>query len=109
MFITSDVLSFLTQCAGSGIASSGGWKGDLKVLGTDVLLCGLALQVVTFSIFLVVLGGFLRRVKRHKEVGLNPCVKRVVRAVWIAGFLVQVSLVPIADGLTLSKSLAAWC
>ena len=91
VFITSDIFSFLTQCSGSGIASSGNWEGDLKTVGTNVLLFGLCLQLATFSAFLLMLGMFERRVKAHKEIGLNPCVRRVVKGTWTAGFFVQVS------------------
>ncbi|KIW23461.1 uncharacterized protein PV07_11655 [Cladophialophora immunda] len=90
IFITSDIFSFLTQCSGSGIASSGNWEGDLKTVGTNVLLVGLSLQLATFSVFLVVLGKYVKRVSRDKDAGLNPRVRKVVWAVWIAGFWVQV-------------------
>jgi hypothetical protein len=93
IFITSDIFSFLTQCSGSGIASSGNWEGNLKTVGTNVLLVGLCLQLATFSVFLVVLWMFGQRAMRSKEVGLDPCVKKVVFGVWIAGFFVQVSVV----------------
>ncbi|EXJ67445.1 uncharacterized protein A1O5_09458 [Cladophialophora psammophila CBS 110553] len=91
IFITSDIFSFLTQCSGSGIASSGNWEGDLKTVGTNVLLVGLSLQLATFSVFLVVLARFVRRVSRvGKDAGWDPRVKKVVWGVWIAGFWVQV-------------------
>ncbi|KEF60382.1 uncharacterized protein A1O9_01942 [Exophiala aquamarina CBS 119918] len=90
IFITSDIFSFLTQCSGSGIASSGNWEGNLKEVGTNVLLVGLALQLATFSTFLLVLGRVVVRVKRSYDSGFNPCVKKVILGVWIAGFFVQV-------------------
>ncbi|OCT49005.1 putative RTA1 domain protein [Cladophialophora carrionii] len=91
IFITSDVFSFLTQCSGSGIASSGNWEGNLKTVGTNVLLVGLCLQLATFTVFLAVLWMFGRRVASTKEAaGLDPCVKKVVFGVWLAGFFVQV-------------------
>lgn len=37
IFVTSDVLSFMTQDAGSGIAASGNWERDQKDIGTNVL------------------------------------------------------------------------
>jgi hypothetical protein len=90
IFITSDIFSFLTQCSGSGIASSGNWEGDLKTVGTNVLLVGLALQLATFSTFLLVLGRMVGRVNRSRDAGFNPCVKKVLLGAWIAGFFVQV-------------------
>ncbi|KAJ9610403.1 hypothetical protein H2200_005180 [Cladophialophora chaetospira] len=90
LFITSDISSFLTQGAGSGIASSGNWEGNLKTVGTNVLLVGLSLQLATFTVFLVVLGTFQRRVRRSKDVDMSSNVNRVLKGVWIAGFFVQV-------------------
>ncbi|KAH0848332.1 putative RTA1 domain protein [Fonsecaea pedrosoi] len=98
LFITSDIVSFLTQCSGSGIASSGNWEGDLKTVGTNVLLVGLSLQLATFTVFLVVLGRFVRRVSLRgaKDSGgaaaaaWDPRVRKVVWAVWIAGFWIQI-------------------
>ncbi|ETI26129.1 hypothetical protein G647_02906 [Cladophialophora carrionii CBS 160.54] len=90
IFITSDVFSFLTQCSGSGIASSGNWEGNLKTVGTNVLLVGLCLQLATFTVFLAVLWMFGRRAARTKEAGLDPSVRKVVFGVWLAGFFVQV-------------------
>ncbi|KAJ9503407.1 hypothetical protein H2202_001561 [Exophiala xenobiotica] len=90
VFITSDILSFLTQCSGSGIASSGNWEGDLKDIGTNVLLVGLVLQLATFTIFMVVLARFVKRVQKLQETGFNPCVKKVILGMWIASFFVQV-------------------
>jgi hypothetical protein len=90
IFICSDVFSFLTQGAGSGIASSGNWEGDQETIGMSVLLFGLSLQLATFCIFLGLFWLFVRRVKLAKDVGLNPCVKKVVFGVWLAGGCVQV-------------------
>ncbi|KIW52885.1 hypothetical protein PV05_08498 [Exophiala xenobiotica] len=90
VFITSDVVSFLTQCSGSGIASSGNWEGNLKDIGTNVLLVGLALQLATFTVFLLLMGRFVTRVKGNQETGFNPCVKKVILGAWVASFFVQV-------------------
>lgn len=91
-FITSDIFSFLMQCSGSGIASSGNWEGDMKDVGTNVLLVGLGLQLATFSAFLVVLARFVHRVAGAKGAAAewNSSVKKVVLGMWIAGFWVQV-------------------
>ncbi|KIX03102.1 uncharacterized protein Z518_06652 [Rhinocladiella mackenziei CBS 650.93] len=90
VFITSDIFSFLTQCSGSGIASSGNWEGDLKDVGTNVLLVGLALQLATFSVFLVVMARFVGRIRASKDAGFNPCVKKVILGAWIASLFVQI-------------------
>ncbi|OAP63301.1 hypothetical protein AYL99_02528 [Fonsecaea erecta] len=90
VFITLDVISFLTQCSGSGIASSGNWEGNLKTVGTNVLLVGLSLQLATFSVFLVFFGSFVKRVSWCKETAFDCGARKVVWAIWIAGFWVQV-------------------
>ncbi|KAJ9623768.1 hypothetical protein H2204_011060 [Knufia peltigerae] len=97
LFITSDVFSFLTQCSGSGIASSGNWEGNLKDVGTNVLLVGLALQLATFTVFLTVMVRFVRRVTRSRDTDFSPCVKKVVIGANIASCFVQVRyLIPLS-------------
>ena len=90
IFITSDICSFLTQCSGSGIASSGNWEGDLNDVGTNVLLVGLALQLATFSTFLFILWRFIQRVKQTPDAEFSPNAKKVIQGAWIAGVFVQV-------------------
>lgn len=101
IFITSDIFSFLTQCSGSGIASSGNWEGSLKEVGTNVLLVGLALQLATFSTFLLVLGRVVRRVNRSRHTEFDPRVKKVILGVWIASLFVQVSTLHPTEHITM--------
>jgi hypothetical protein len=61
IFVTSDVISFLTQASGSGIASSGNWEGSTLDVGENVLIGGLALQVATFAFFMLVVASLHRR------------------------------------------------
>lgn len=98
IFITSDVFSFLTQCSGSGIASSGNWEGNTKDIGVNVLLVGLALQLATFTLYLAFLWKFVCRVRQTTETGFNPSVSKVLTGMWISSALVQVcsTLVPIS-------------
>lgn len=96
LFISSDVFSFLTQCSGSGIASSGNWEGNMKDIGTNVLIVGLALQLATFTVFLTVMARFVRRVIRRRDAGFSPCVKKVMIGANIASCFVQVRyLIPL--------------
>lgn len=118
------MLSFLCQGAGSAIAASGGWTGSQKTLGTNVLIFGLAAQLATFTMYMVVLGLFCRRVgsghvegigndrdsprrasfsheherskEASREFGFNPLVKQVVKGMWIASVLVEVSIIPVS-------------
>jgi hypothetical protein len=92
LFLISDFTSFNTQGGGSSIAGARSWKGTLRTIGIDVILIGLALQVVTFTVFLTVLAMFQSRVHSMKDVSLQPGAKKVILGVWIASILVQVCL-----------------
>ena len=94
IFICSDIFSFLTQAAGSGIASSGNWEGNTKDVGVNILLCGLALQLGTFTFYLAFLWRFMCRVRSVEEAGFNPCVRKVLTGMWIACGFVQVCYSP---------------
>lgn len=105
VFITSDVLSFLMQSAGSAIAASANWEGESKSVGENVLIAGLAAQLATFTVYMVVLLLFCLRVSAGKsgnfvdgegsegarKYGFNPLVKQVVRGMWIASAFVEVN------------------
>ncbi|KUJ10795.1 putative RTA1 domain protein [Mollisia scopiformis] len=51
IFVSCDVVLFLIQASGSGIAASGNWEGRITMVGKDVLIVGLASQLVTFVFF----------------------------------------------------------
>jgi len=93
LFIISDFTSFNTQGGGSSIAGAGSWKGTLRTVGIDVILVGLALQVITFTGFLTVFAMFQSRVNNMKDVSLQPGAKKVITGVWIASILVQIRTV----------------
>jgi hypothetical protein len=61
VFVGLDILSFLIQVSGSGIASSGNWSGDLAKVGVNVLITGLATQLATIVVFIFVVCVFSRR------------------------------------------------
>jgi len=109
----------MLQGGGSAIATSGNWEGKSKEVGQNVLIVGLAMQLATFTIHMVVLLLFCIRVSAGKsdtkgegefrrrdgftdgdgngngterEFGFNPLVKQVVKGMWIASVLVEVSL-----------------
>jgi len=62
IFVICDILSFLVQASGSGIASSNNWQGNSEKIGVDVLIAGLATQLVTVLVFAVLLGTFTNMV-----------------------------------------------
>jgi len=86
--------------------ASGNWQGSRKDAGTAILITGLACQLATFTLYLVVLTLFCLRVgagsdgrKGNQEIsrsgrdyGFNPLVKQVIRGMWIASILVEVSV-----------------
>lgn len=88
------------------IAASGNWQGSRMDVGTAILIAGLACQLATFTFFLVVLTLFCLRVSgghdgrsgsqevsgSAKDYGFNPLVKQVIRGMWVAGILVEVSV-----------------
>lgn len=101
LFILSDATSFMTQGAGSAIAASGNWEGSSKTAGIDVLLVGLALQLSTFTFFLVVVWQFVCRVRLVEEGNFEPNLKKMLRGVFIASIFVEVSEMrpqPFLDG-----------
>jgi hypothetical protein len=90
LFIGSDVLSFLMQGAGSGIAASGNWQGTSETAGIDVLLVGLALQLATFTLFLVVTWQFMCRLRMVDGGSFEPRLKKMLTGIWIATIFVEV-------------------
>ncbi|GAM42019.1 RTA1 domain protein [Talaromyces pinophilus] len=90
IFVTSDILSFLTQASGSGLASSNDWTGSTKDAGIGVLIFGLALQLVTFLLFLVLVIWYDVRVGPTKSSGRDE-VRSVLTGIYISGFFITVS------------------
>ena len=90
-FFSSDVLSFMTQGGGSAIASSGNWEGQQKETGTNVLISGLALQLLTFTLFLIILSLLHTRANAVGS-GVEGGVRKVLMGMYLAGFCIEVSL-----------------
>lgn len=93
IFVASDILSFLTQASGSGLASSNNWAGSTKDAGIGVLIGGLVLQLVTFLLFLVIVICYDVRVaptsSPRDEKGSG--VRSVLTGMYISGFFITVS------------------
>lgn len=93
IFISSDVTSFLTQGAGSGVASSGNWEGNTSEIGLNIILAGLALQLATFTFYMIFLGTMVFRARKFG--GLSGPgsrgVRKVLIGVWAAAVFGQVS------------------
>ena len=95
IFIMSDILSFLTQASGSGIASSNDWKGTQKDAGVGILIGGLVLQLVTFAVFLLLVIWFdMRSTSSSLGGGMENGVRLVLNGVYVASFFIVVSIFP---------------
>jgi hypothetical protein len=95
IFVTSDILSFLTQASGSGIASSNNWEGTQKNIGVGVLIGGLVLQLVTFALFLLIVIWFDMRSKPSSQgSSMERGVRLVLNGIYVAGFFIMVSFFP---------------
>jgi hypothetical protein len=90
IFVSSDVIAFLIQGSGSGIASSADWTGDTAKIGQDVLIAGLVFQLVSFSIFLAVFGRFHFLANRFESEDAPKGWKKVVRAVYVSSICIIV-------------------
>ncbi|KAL4781741.1 RTA1 like protein-domain-containing protein [Aspergillus varians] len=88
IFITLDVGAMITQGGGSAVAAAGEWKGTLEEAGTGILIGGLALQLATFTMFLIMVVKFHRDAAR--EGTLEDGTLQVIRGVYIAGFFIMV-------------------
>ncbi|KAM5441620.1 hypothetical protein MferCBS31731_003301 [Microsporum ferrugineum] len=93
IFVTSDILSFLTQASGSGIAASGNWEGSTKTTGEGVLKGGLALQLITFTLFLALVARFHSRANAVSKSGIDSGVFKVLLGIYISGFFIEVRCV----------------
>jgi RTA1 like protein len=89
LFITSDVLSFMTQGSGTSIAAGGNWEGDSAKIGTNILLLGLSLQLATFTAFIAMLWMFVCRA-RVVEGGFEPNIKSLLVGVAVASVFIEV-------------------
>ncbi|KAL4868976.1 hypothetical protein BDV12DRAFT_185539 [Aspergillus spectabilis] len=88
IFITLDVGAMVTQGGGSAVAAAGEWQGTLEEAGTAILIAGLALQLATFTVFLVVVVKFHR--DGAKSFILDEGMVKVIYGVYIAGFFIMV-------------------
>ncbi|KAL2223147.1 RTA1 like protein-domain-containing protein [Thermoascus aurantiacus ATCC 26904] len=89
IFVTSDVLSFLTQGSGIGLAAAGNWEGIEKDIGFGILITGLVLQLVTFVLFLAIVLLFHLQAKSVGD-GIDRGHRMVLMGIYISGFFIIV-------------------
>jgi hypothetical protein len=98
IFVGFDILSFLIQGSGSGVASSNNWQGPTEVTGAHILIAGLATQLATILVFIVIVVLFSKRTLLESRVKSNAPNgwEKVLMAISLSVVLIAVRiLVPI--------------
>ncbi|KAF4446530.1 hypothetical protein F53441_9835 [Fusarium austroafricanum] len=90
IFVACDVIAFLIQGSGSGIASSDNWQGKMEKIGVNILIVGLVFQLVAFSLFLCVFRRFHILADRMAVEEAPKGWQKVVFAVYISSILIMV-------------------
>lgn len=96
IFIPCDVVSLLLQAAGGGLASAASHSDKSPDVGDHIMVAGLAFQVATLFIFIILCADFaLRTSKRMRQMGdaaTDPAHAKL-RASWtFRGFLCALAL-----------------
>ncbi|KAF5536142.1 krueppel like ous 1 [Fusarium mexicanum] len=89
IFVFCDVIAFLIQGSGSGIASSDNWQGEMENIGVKVLIVGLVFQLAAFSLFLCVFRRFHVLALRMAVEDAPRGWQKVVLAVYISSILIM--------------------
>ncbi len=90
IFVTFDIVAFLVQGSGSGIASSDNWTGETEKIGRNTLVGGVAFQFVAFGLFLVLFGRFHFLANKLEVVSAPAGWRKVVMAVYISSSMIMV-------------------
>ena len=91
IFVGCDIVAFLIQGSGSGIASSDNWQGEMERIGVKVLIAGLSFQLVAFTLFLCVFRRFHVLAGRMAVDSAPKGWQKVVLSVYISSILIMVS------------------
>ncbi|KAL2127526.1 hypothetical protein VTI74DRAFT_10583 [Chaetomium olivicolor] len=92
IFVILDVISFLVQASGSGVASSTEWVGSTADVGVNILIAGLVLQAVAFGFFMCMFSRFhyLATKRGLADVEAPAGWQRVVVAVYVSSILILI-------------------
>ncbi|OAP63383.1 hypothetical protein AYL99_02610 [Fonsecaea erecta] len=90
VFVACDFVSLLLQATGGGIAASA-TDNDMSQVGVDVMIAGLASQVVSLAIFMALCGHFAWKVYKNPN-KLNPEHAALQRTLRFKGFLVGIAI-----------------
>ncbi|KAJ5125662.1 hypothetical protein N7526_007839 [Penicillium atrosanguineum] len=92
IFVTGDVVSFLMQSGGGGILATAKSESSMKT-GNNVIIGGLIVQVISFSIFITVSVIFHRRMlasPMHMEVKSHIPWSRYMAVLYIGSALILI-------------------
>ncbi|TEA17062.1 Protein RTM1 [Colletotrichum sidae] len=90
VYVSLDIVCMCVQSSGSSLASGVGWTGELADIGINILLAGLALQVLSFSTYLCILVRFHVLSRSMAEPRAPDGWHKVFRAVSISSSLILV-------------------
>ncbi|TDZ67347.1 Protein RTM1 [Colletotrichum trifolii] len=90
VYVSLDIVCMCVQSSGSSLASGVGWTGELADIGINILLAGLALQVLSFSTYLCILLRFHVLSRSMAEPRAPDGWHKVFRAVSISSSLILV-------------------
>lgn len=103
LFVTSDVIATITQVAGAALIGSSESNNKSPDTGNNILLGGLAFQVFSFFIFLVLLFKFLSRARKAATSRGEGGMMQFSAAVVVSSLLVYLRtifrLAETADGI----------
>ncbi|KAH8146931.1 uncharacterized protein LAJ45_09011 [Morchella importuna] len=91
LFVTCDFISLVLQAAGGGIASVTSQDGESPTLGTNIMITGLAFQVFTLAMFMILCAEYALRVVRRKG-SLDPTHAKLRASRKFRGFLCALAL-----------------
>ncbi|GKU02658.1 rtm1 [Fusarium langsethiae] len=90
IFVVCDVIAFLVQGSGSGVASSSNWQGKRERTGVKILIAGLTFQLVAFSLFICVFRRFDFLAGRMAMDSAPKGWQKVVLSVYISSVLIMI-------------------
>ncbi|KAG8667372.1 hypothetical protein FPOAC2_12535 [Fusarium poae] len=90
VFVGCDVIAFLIQGSGSGVASSDNWQGEMERIGVKILIAGLSFQLVAFSLFICVFRRFHILAGRMAIDSAPKGWQKVVLSVYISSILIMI-------------------
>ncbi len=95
IFIPCDIASLVLQALGGGIASAKTHQNEDATVGNNIMIAGLAFQVLTLLVFIVLALDFaIRTIVRTRKLGqdaLDPRHRKLRNSLRFKGFLVALS------------------